>query len=351
MSTRKKKARFKKILALAGALFLIGALVAGYLAYITILKPNVHINREYTHFYIPTGSTFEDVKALLLEKGIVDNEKTFQWLAEKKRYPNRVLPGRYRIYDDMSNNELINLLRSGVQDPVNVTFNNIRTKEQLAGVIAGYIEADSLSIITLLNDPETMQEYGLTTETALLLFIPDTYEFFWNTSASQLLNRMNREHNAFWNRRRLQQAEKIGMTPIEVGIMASIVRQETSKRDEMATIAGVYVNRIKRNIPLQADPTVVFAVGDFSINRVLNRHLAIDSPYNTYKYPGLPPGPISLPEPYIIDAVLNYEDHEYVFFCARDDFSGYHAFAKTYSEHLQNARRYQRALNERRIMQ
>ncbi|MBW6499369.1 MAG: endolytic transglycosylase MltG [Bacteroidales bacterium] len=351
MVKRKNKALFKKILAFAGALFLIGALVAGYLAYVTILKPNVDIGPEYTHFFIPTGSTFEDVKEALLAEGIVENEKTFQWLAEKKRYTNRVLPGRYRIYDDMGNNELINLLRSGVQDPVNVTFNNIRTKEQLAGVVAGYIEADSLSIINLLGDAETMQEYGLTTETAVLLFIPNTYEFFWNTSAQQLLNRMNREHNAFWTRRRLQQAEKIGMTPIEVAIMASIVRQETSKRDEMATIAGVYVNRIKRNIPLQADPTVVFAVGDFTINRVLNRHLAIDSPYNTYKYPGLPPGPISLPEPYIIDAVLNYEDHEYVFFCARDDFSGYHAFAKTYSEHLQNARRYQRALNERRIMQ
>lgn len=341
----------KKTLALAGALSLIGALVAGYLAYVTILKPNVHIDREYTHFFIPTGSTFDDVKQALLAEGIVKNEKTFQWLAEKKRYPNRVLPGRYRIYDDMGNNDLINLLRSGVQDPVNVTFNNIRTKEQLAGAVASYIEADSLSIITLLNDPEIMQEFDLTTETAVLLFIPNTYEFFWNTSARQLLDRMNREHNAFWTRRRLQQAEKIGMTPIEVAIMASIVRQETSKRDEMGTIAGVYVNRIKRNIPLQADPTVVFAVGDFSINRVLNRHLAIDSPYNTYKYPGLPPGPISLPEPYIIDAVLNYEDHEYVFFCARDDFSGYHAFAKTYSEHLQNARRYQRTLNERRIMQ
>jgi UPF0755 protein len=351
MNKRKKKSSFKKIFAITVTVIVFVGLFFAYLAYLAILQPNVDLDREFTHLYIPTGSTYEDVKAILHSEGIIENEKTFDWLAEKKKYPSRVRPGRYRIYNEMGNNQLINLLRSGVQDPVNVTFNNIRTKEQLAGAVASYIEADSLSIISLLNDEEVMGEYGLNKETAVLLFIPNTYEFYWNTSAQQLLERMNSEYNAFWNNRRRQLAERSGMTPIEVSIMASIVRQETSKRDEMATIAGVYVNRIKRNIPLQADPTVVFAVGDFSINRVLNRHLAIDSPYNTYKYAGLPPGPISLPEPYIIDAVLNNEDHEYVFFCARDDFSGYHAFAKTYSEHLQNARRYQRALNERRIMQ
>jgi len=350
MTGRKKKSPLLKILgSVLAVIVTIGVFVA-YFAYVAILKPNVHIDREYTHVYIPTGSTFHEVKAILINEGIIENEKTFEWLAEKKKYPNRVLPGRYRIYNDMGNNELINLLRSGVQDPVRVTFNNIRIKEQLTGVVSSYLEADSLSILNLLRDEEIMQNYGMNRETAILLFIPDTYEFFWNTSAQQLLDRMHREYNSFWSRRRRQQAEKIGMTPVEVAIMASIVRQETSKRDEMSRIAGVYVNRIKRNIPLQADPTVVFAVGDFTINRVLNRHLAIDSPYNTYKYPGLPPGPISLPEPFIIDAVLNYEEHEYIFFCALDDFSGYHAFAKTYSEHIQNARRYQRALNERQIM-
>ncbi|MEE4177148.1 MAG: endolytic transglycosylase MltG [Bacteroides sp.] len=349
--SRRKKSRIIKLLALAGALLLVVGLVAGYMAYVAILKPNVHTDRPFTYLYIPTGSTFEDVKGILLSEEMIQNEKTFEWVAEKKNYPNRVLPGRYKIFNDMGNNELVNLLRSGAQEPVNVTFNNIRTREQLAGVISSYLEADSLSILELLNDEAVMQEYGLNRETAMLLFIPDTYEFFWNTSARQLLDRMHREYDAFWNTRRRRQAERIGMSPVEVGIMASIVRQETSKPDEMQRIAGVYVNRIQRNIPLQADPTIVFAVGDFSLNRVLHRHLEIDSPYNTYKNTGLPPGPISLPEPHIIDAVLNFEDHEYVFFCARDDFSGYHAFAKTYAEHLANARRYQRALNERRIMQ
>lgn len=350
MTPKKKKKNIFKLLGFVVALLAIIGLVGAWFAYKTILKPNVVIDREFTHVYIPTGSTFDDVKAILHEQGIIENEKTFQWLAEKKRYPNRVRPGRYRIYNDMGNNELINLLRSGVQDPVRITFNNIRVREQLAGVVAANIEADSVSILNLLNNEEVMQKYGLTKETAKLLFIPDTYEFYWNTSAEQLLDRMYREYNRFWNKRRLELAEKTGMTPVEVAIMASIVRQETTKRDEMSRIAGVYVNRIKRNIPLQADPTIVFAVGDFTMNRVLNRHLAIDSPYNTYKYTGLPPGPISLPEPYIIDAVLNFEKHEYVFFCAREDFSGYHAFAETYQEHLRNARRYHQALNERRIM-
>ena len=349
--SRRKKGQIVKILALAGALLLIVGLVAGYMAYVAILKPNIHTEREFSYLYIPTGSTFEDVKRILLEEQLIDNDKTFEWVARKKNYHNRVLPGRYKIFDNMGNNELVNLLRSGEQEPVKVTFNNIRTREQLAGAISSYLEADSLSILSLLNNDSLMQEYGLSRETAILLFIPDTYELYWNTSARQLLDRMSREYDSFWNHRRRRQAAQTGMNPVEVAIMASIVRQETSKRDEMERIAGVYVNRIEKNIPLQADPTIVFALGDFGINRVLTRHLAIDSPYNTYKYAGLPPGPISLPEPYIIDAVLNYEDHEYVFFCARDDFSGYHAFAETYSEHLANARRYQRALNERRIME
>lgn len=350
MTSKKRKKNILKILGIIFVLLALAGLVVAWFAYSAVFKPNVLIEAEHTHVYIPTGSTYEDVISILTEKGILVNQHTFQWLAQKKNYPNRVKPGRYRVYNNMGNNELINLLRSGVQDPVRVTFNNIRVREQLAGVIGASIEADSLSILNLLNNHEVMQKYGLNNETAKLLFIPNTYEFYWNTSAEQLLDRMYREYNKFWNQRRRLQAEKIGMTPVDVAILASIVRQETSKRDEMPRIAGVYVNRLKRNIPLQADPTIVFAVGDFGMNRVLNRHLAIDSPYNTYRYAGLPPGPISLPEPFIIDAVLNYEQHEYVFFCARDDFSGYHAFAKTYREHLQNARRYHQALNQRRIM-
>jgi len=355
--TRKSKRKNRKtpfwlkvVISIVSILIITGG-IAAYRLYHAIYEPNIFLGeRKTTHIYIPTGSNFNDVKAILYENGMIVNTNTFEWLAEKKNYRNHIRPGRYLIHEDMGNNELINLLRSGNQDPVRLTFNNIRLKEELAGNIARQIEADSLSIIKLLNNPEVLKKYELTPETAKLLFIPNTYEFFWNTSAEQLLERMYREYNTFWNEERLRKAEAIDLTPLQVGTLASIVLAETSRPDEYSKVAGVYINRLKRNMPLQADPTIIFAVGDFSIRRVLNRHLEIDSPYNTYKNAGLPPGPITLPDTRVLDGVLNYQQHEYLYFCARDDFSGYHAFARTYSQHLANARRYQNALNQRRIM-
>ncbi len=321
-----------------------------FLFYRIVYAPNTELGgKEVMHLYIPSGSSYEDVKQLMEEENILASTGTFDWLAKKKNYPNRVQPGRYRIQQGMGNNELINLLRSGEQEPVRLTFTNIHTEGQLAGTIASQLETDSLSIMQLLNDEEILQETGLDRSTIKLLFIPNTYEVYWTTSPRQLLNRMQREYRAFWNETRLEKASEIGLSPQEVGVLASIVQRETSKQDEMARIAGVYINRLHRGILLQADPTVVYAHGDFSIGRVLNRHLEIDSPYNTYKYAGLPPGPITLPEPAVMDAVLNYEKHNYLYFSAREDFSGYHNFAETYAEHLANARRYRQALNERRI--
>jgi UPF0755 protein len=352
--TRKKPRKtpfwLKVVISIISILIITGG-IAAYRLYHAIYEPNIFLGeRKTTHIYIPTGSNFNDVKAILYKNGMIVNTNTFEWLAEKKNYRNHIHPGRYLIREDMGNNELINLLRSGNQDPVRLTFNNIRLKEELAGNIARQIEADSLSIIKLLNDPAILKKYELTPETAKLLFIPNTYEFFWNTSAEQLLERMHREYNNFWNEERIRKAQAINLTPLQVGTLASIVQAETSRPDEYSKVAGVYINRLKRNMPLQADPTVIYAVGDFSIRRVLNRHLEIDSPYNTYKYAGLPPGPIRLPDARVLDGVLNYQNHEYLYFCARDDFSGYHAFARTYSQHLANARRYQNALNQRRIM-
>lgn len=346
---KKKNNSLKKVLIVVIWLVMALGATSMFIFYRYVMQPNLAINKP-SHFYIPTGSTYNDVYRLLTEQELLKRPATFNWLSEKKNYHNRVLPGRYLLMPGMGNNALINLLRSGKQDPLMLTFNNIRTKEQLASVISQSIETDSVSIMALFNDEVFLAEYGHHPETALLLFIPNTYEFFWNTSARQLFDRMAREYNRYWNDQRLALAERIGLTPVEAMILASIVQRETTKAGEMARIAGVYINRLNRNMLLQADPTVVYAVGDFSINRVLNRHLAIDSPYNTYKYPGLPPGPIGLPEPQTIDFVLNHEAHDYLFFCARDDFSGYHAFASTYSEHLANARRYHRALNQRQIM-
>ncbi len=354
-NTRKKKKPgtipfWLKIIVAAIVIITISAAIAAWRLYHAIYQPNVFLGeRKTTHIYIPTGSGFNDVKAILYKNGMIINTNTFEWLAEKKNYKENIRPGRYLIMEDMGNNELINLLRSGKQDPVMLTFNNIRTKEQLAGNISKQLEADSVSILKLLNDRELLHQYNLKPETSKLLFIPNTYEFYWNTSARQLFDRMHREYSAFWNEQRLQKTHRLNLTPVEIGVLASIVQLETSKRDEYARVAGVYINRLKKNMRLQADPTVIFAVGDLSIRRVLNRHLEIDSPYNTYKYDGLPPGPITLPETRVIDGVLNHEKHEYLYFCARDDFSGYHAFAKTYAQHLINARKFQQALNERNI--
>ncbi len=347
----KKKLLRKKVFVFVLLFVVTCIVVAGYTAYSIVLKPNVNAPKGHIHVYIHTGSNYDELVDILRKGEVLKNETTFFWLAKKKRYNNRVLPGRYKLTSGMGNNELINHLRSGNQDPVHLTFNNIRIREQLARVISQQLEMDSLQVLSVFNNLEVFHQNGLNQENGLLLFIPNTYQVFWNISPEGLLKRMAREYNLYWNESRRQKAQRMGMTPAEVAVLASIVRAETTKRDEMPTVAGVYVNRLKRNLLLQADPTLVFALGDFTITRVLNRHKEIDSPYNTYKHPGLPPGPIALPEPHVIDAVLNYQSHDYFFFCAKDDFSGYHAFARTYSEHLQNARRYQQRLNELGIRQ
>ncbi len=333
------------------AFILLGlAAIAGLLFYLYVHASNVHLkHREQMHIHIPSGSTYQEVLDMLKEKDLLRHPGRFNWLAGQKNYPNRVMAGRFMIFDGMSNNQLINLLRSGEQSPVNLTFHNIRTDEELAGRIASQIEPDSMEIFSLLRDPEAIEPLGKDTLTARLLFIPNTYEVYWNTSPERLLQRMHREYQAFWNQARRQRAEEIGLSITEVAILASIVQSETNKAEEMARVAGVYMNRLSRGIPLQADPTVIFAQGDFTIRRVLNRHLEIDSPFNTYKYAGLPPGPINLPAPQVIDAVLYYEAHDYYFFSAKPDFSGYHLFARTYAEHLANARKYRRALDERNV--
>jgi UPF0755 protein len=352
-SRKKKKSGIPFWLKIVISVFVILIITSGialWRLYHAIYQPNVYLGQRKTaHIHIPTGSSFKDVKDILYSNGMIINTNTFEWLAERKNFKNNIRPGRYLIHEEMNNNDLINLLRAGNQDPVRLTFNNIRTKEQLAGNIARQIEADSASIISLLNNTEYLKQFQLNPQTSKLLFIPNTYEFYWNTSAEQLLDRMSREFRNFWNEQRIQKAKSINLSPVQVSTLASIIQLETSKRDEYSRIAGVYINRLRKNMLLQADPTVVFAVGDFSLRRILHRHLAVDSPYNTYKYAGLPPGPISLPDPRVIDGVLNYENHEFLFFCAKDDFSGYHAFAKTFNQHLINARKYQNALNQRKI--
>jgi UPF0755 protein len=312
--------------------------------------PNIFTKeKEEVYFYIKTGSTYPDVINAIKALEIVRNMNSLEWVAAKKNYPNHVYPGRYLIQNRMSNNELINMLRSGKQKPLNLTFNNLRTLKQLSDRISEQLEFSSDTLLALLNSGSIQKKYGFNKYTINCMFISNTYEMYWNVSPGAFLDRMYKEYNAFWNNRRQTKAEKMGMTREEVMTLASIVNEETRKSDEKSRVAGVYINRLKKGIRLQADPTIIYGLGNFNIKRVLRKHYQLETPFNTYLIDGLPPGPICFPDISTIDAVLNYEKHNYYYFCARPDFSGYHAFARTLDEHNRNAALYRSELNKRRI--
>lgn len=309
--------------------------------YLYITKPIIQTaDGKGVSLYIPTNSDYQYVKNEISSLNVLKSKRAFNWLAKRLHYDENVHPGRYVLVDGMTNQQLINMLRMGYQTPVKVVFNNMRNVEQLAGRISEQIEADSLSIINEINSKD---DVDATT------FIPNTYEFYWNTGAEDFVAKMVAEHNRFWNENRLHKADVLKLTPRQISILASIIDKETVKTSEMPRIAGVYINRLLKRWPLQADPTLVFALGDYNIRRVLDIHKNIDSPYNTYKYAGLPPGPICIPSIAAIDAVLNAEKHNYFYFCAKDDLSGYHVFARNITEHNKNAEKYRRALNKNKI--
>jgi len=307
---------------------------------------------KYTYLYVPTGTDYNELKQLLNDKGFIENMQLFEWVAEQKNLPKHIHPGKYKIMKRMSINQLINLLRSGAQEPVRLTINShIRFVRQIAGIAGRKLEVDSSDIMKIIYDSDFMAAKGFNRYTLLCLFIPNTYEFYWNTNAEQFLDRMYKEYTRFWNQTRLNKAKFIGLNSNEIITLASIVQLEVLRTDEKKRIAGVYINRLKKGMLLQADPTVIYANGNFSVRRVTRKMTQINSSYNTYKVKGLPPGPICIPDISTIDAVLNYEHHKYLYFCAKPDFSGYHSFAKTLTQHNLNARRYQQALNKRKIYQ
>ncbi len=344
---KKKNGKKKKIIFTILLILFLAIAGSAYVLYSIVLKPNVWTpNNEAVAITIPTGSDFEDAKRILYAKGLVVNRKYFEWWAEKKKYPQLVKPGKYLIKSGMSNNQLINMLRSGEQVPVQLIFNNVRDIYQMAQKVSQQIEADSASIVGLLTDSTYLTLIGMNAETASVLFIPNTYEMFWNTSAEGFVKRMHEEYIKFWSGNRTEKARLMNLTIPQVVTLASIVEKETNKDDEKPQIAGVYINRLKAGWRLQADPTVIYALNDYSIKRVLNKHKEVKSPYNTYLVAGLPPGPICIPSITSVDAVLNYSHHNYLFFCAKDDFSGYHVFASTNRQHAKNAKKYQAALNK-----
>lgn len=315
--------------------------------YLKYFGPNVTGNREY--LYIRTGATFNDVFDTIKKDDIVKDSTTFYWAAQNMNYADRVKPGRYHLKEGMSNRRLINMLASGTQEPVTLSFHNLRLKEQFAGFVSKKIEPDSLAILKLLDSASFVQQYGFTTDNVYTMFIPNTYQIYWNTSAEKFFRRMYANYEKFWTPERKQQATDIGLDPIKVTILASIVDGEALHDDEMPTIAGLYMNRLKKGMKLESDPTIIFAEYDFTIHRVLSKYLTVNSPYNTYVHTGLPPGPIMMPSVNAIKSVLNYQHNDYIYMCAKEDFSGYHNFATNVADHLANARRYQEALNERNI--
>jgi UPF0755 protein len=338
----------RKILYVLAVVFIMAA-VAASVGFYYIFGPNVKTREREAVIYIPTGSSYDQVMNILDSVLVIKNVSLLKWVAGEKGYPERVRPGRYLIKKAISYNALVNLLRSGRQTPVRITFNNIRTLSQLAGKIGSEIEADSAAIMNFLDDPVNYSADGFNRETIISLFIPNTYELYWNTDSKGLYQRMLREYHSFWDEKRSAEAREIGLTPVEVSILASIIDDEVVKADEKPRIAGVYLNRLRLGIPLQACPTIKFALNDFTITRVLKKYLKVDSPYNTYIHKGFPPGPIGCPSVEGIEAVLHAEKNDYLYFAAKPDFSGYHNFSRTLAEHNHYAALYQKELDKRKI--
>ncbi|MDH5603878.1 MAG: endolytic transglycosylase MltG, partial [Cyclobacteriaceae bacterium] len=293
---------------------------------------------------IPRDADFKEVQRLLYEEGYVNDLVSFSFLAKLMNYDKNIKPGRYILEGDMTNIQAIRLLRSGNRTPVNITFHNARLLKDLGPKITANLmmteEEFNAGLLWFIDN----NDYGFTADNLISMFIPNTYEVYYNITAEALLTRLAEEYTNFWNEQRQAKATELGMNKVEISTLASIVQEENARNDEKPVIAGLYINRLEKGIALQADPTLKFALKDFSLKRILNVHKEVDSPYNTYKYPGLPPGPINVPEISSIDAVLNYEKHEYIYMCAKEDFSGYHNFAVNYEDHMVNARKYQRAL-------
>ena len=318
----------------------------GYYFYQILYTPNVLPKQSDASLYIYPGDTFSKLLEHLREHNYLEDPVSFAFLARLMNYDRQIKAGFYKIPSHVSNLTLLKLLRSGAQTPLRVRFHGLRLLKDLAPRLDKQLRFTHQEILPYLCSDSIAQIYGFRLQTFPLMFIPNSYEMYWTIRPQAFLEYMHQAYKQFWNPVRLARAKALGLTPIEVGILASIVQAETRMEEEKPRIAGVYLNRLRRRIPLSADPTLIFALKDFSIKRVLDRDKRIDSPFNTYKYPGLPPGPINLPEISSVDAVLMAEKHQYLYFCAKADFSGYHVFSKTLRQHNVYARQYHRALNK-----
>lgn len=329
------------------ALLLIGASCAG-IFYYYIFYPQFHPPKT-TYIYIDRDDTADSIYDKVKKYGSVKSFAGFQWMAQWRDYGSNIHTGRYAIRPGENVYHVFSRLYRGYQEPMNLTVSNVRTLDRLARSIGRQLMIDSAEIATVMNAPSFQQNIGYNKETMPSLFIPETYQVYWDMSVEDFFKRMQAEHDKFWNKERLDKATALGMTTAEVATLASIVEEETNNNEEKPIVAGLYINRLQKGMPLQADPTIKFALQDFSLRRITNEHLNVNSPYNTYLNTGLPPGPIRIPSTIGLDAVLNYTKHNYIYMCAKEDFSGTHNFASNYADHMRNARKYWNALNERKI--
>lgn len=341
----KKRILKISLIAIASIILIIGGIC--WAIYNKINTPN-NCSESFS-LYIDNNTSREDVTDILKVRC---NDDIAYWVDKIFEFRNRRVnryPGFYTISPDMSAMDIYNILALGDNSTTTVTFNNIRGKRELANAICKNLNMPADSLYKAICNNDICKNYGFDTVSIVTMFLPDSYNIYKTTSVKSFLDRMHKEYNSFWNDERLNKAKKINLSPLEITILASIVEEETKKPDEMATVAGLYINRLNIGMPLQSDPTVKFAVGDWELKRILNKHLEVESPYNTYKHKGLPPGPIRIPSKVAIEKSLNYKNSKYLYMCAKEDFSGYHNFATSLREHNRNAAKYRRELNRLKI--
>jgi len=347
-AVKSQNKRFLQIGIGALASFILILLIIGGAFAIKILSPAFKTDKV-TYLCIDDKENYETILQQLETQSQIKDIHLFRHLASFMKYPQNIKIGKYEIQPQLNYLELVRMLRNGNQVPVNLTFNNIRLKKDFVERIGSQLMFGQEALSEKLDDPAVCQSLGFDTTTVMSMFIPNTYQVYWTISVNRFLERMKKEYTGFWTDERLKKAQAIPLSPVEVSVLASIVEEETAAQSEYPVVAGLYINRLRKGMLLQADPTVKFAVGDFELRRILNTHLEVNSPYNTYKNPGLPPGPIRIPSIAGIDAVLNYTHHNYLYMAAKADFSGRHNFAVTLSEHNRNADNWREALNRNNI--
>lgn len=336
------KKKTKRIVAVTLSVVIVAGLSAVLTGYSLWTQSAV---REGGSLYIEEGISYGELSQELADRGYIGNIRRLDLFSRLLGMEGSVKPGHYVVRTGMTYPQVVRMFQRGFQTPVNVTFNNIRLLPQLAGRVSRQLQPDSVAFQQVIMSDTTPAYYGFTPEGFIGMFIPNTYQMYWTSTPQMFLDRMKREYDNFWTGERDRKREELGLTRSEVSTIASIVYEETKKTDEMPRVAGVYLNRLRIGMPLEADPTVIFAMGDFTIKRVLTAYTKVDHPYNTYRNTGIPPGPICMPPVTAIDAVLGYEHHDYLFFCAKPDFSGYHSFARNLREHNRNSQLWRDALN------